>query len=165
MKSKEQWKQITNYDNYEVSDLGRVRNATTKKVLQPARQNSGYTIVSLRKDGKTKTHAIHRLVMEAFRPIDKSWTYDVHHKDWDKTNNILENLEWVTRSENLLRGSGPTELKVLEAMLCNAIKSSLHKWYDMLLTAKCTKDAFTTQVVENAIEGATMLYNESHNNL
>ena len=163
MKKNEEWKNIVNYDNYEVSNFGRIRNKNTKRILRTAVQNSGYTIVSLRRAGKTKTHAVHRLVLEAFNPISQAWTYEVNHIDWDKTNNTLENLEWVKRSENLLHGSGPTELKVLEAMLCNAIKSSLHKWYDMLLTAKCTKDAFTAEVVENAIAGATQLYNETHN--
>ena len=128
----EHWKQIVNYDNYEVSDLGNVRNKTTKKVLRKAIQNSGYTIVSLRGNGKTYTCAVHRLVMEAFKPIEQPSDYTVSHIDSDKTNNALDNLEWVKHSENIMRCSDPNELKVLEAMLCNTVKASLRKWYKMI---------------------------------
>ena len=158
----EKWKQVIGYSNYEVSDKGNVRNTNTGRILKTAMQNSGYTIVSLRKNGKTKTVSIHRLVLEAFMPRPDADKYEVNHLDWDKTNNNLNNLVWVKRSENMLHGSVPNELKVLESMLCNAIKSSLHKWYDMLLSAKCTKEAFTEKVVEQAITDATKFYNETH---
>lgn len=158
----ETWKTIVGYSNYEVSDKGQVRNKKTGRILKQAHQNTGYTIVSLRRDKKTKTYPIHRLVMEAFVPRPDADRLDVNHKDWDKTNNELSNLEWTTRSENLLHGSGPTELKVLESMLCNQLKAALHKWYYQLLSAKCTKQAFTDRVVAQAIEDATQFYNDTH---
>lgn len=159
---KEQWLPIVGYDKYEVSDLGQIRNKKTGRILKQAHQNTGYTIVSLRKNNSTKTYSVHRLVMETFEPREDADKFDVNHKDWDKTNNHLSNLEWTTRKENLLHGSGPTELRILETMLCNSIKVALHNWYDKLLYAKCTKEAFTQRVVENSIEEATKFYNETH---
>lgn len=159
---KEQWLPIVGYDKYEVSNKGQVRNKKTGRILKQAYQNSGYTIVALRRDGKTKTYSIHRLVMETFEPRPDADHLDVNHKDWDKTNNNLDNLEWVTRKVNLLYGSGPNELKILESMLHNAIKAALHQWYNKLLSAKCTKECFTERVVEQAISDATKFYNETH---
>ena len=162
MNTQEIFKPIAGYDNYEVSNLGHVRNNKTGRILAIATSNTGYSFVSLSKNGKNKSHSIHRLVLETFDPKDNMKELDVNHIDWDKTNNTLENLEWTTRQENLLHGSGPTELKRLESMLCNAIKVTLHKFYDQLLTVKCTQQTFTTEVVEQAIINATNFYNETH---
>lgn len=114
MKQVEIWKQIKDYPNYEVSNLGNVRSRQRKvtqlghknvytrimqgKMLKPRLQNSGYLIVWLSQDGKTKPFTIHRLVAAAF--VEGSGN-DVNHKDGNKLNNWAENLEWVTRSENI----------------------------------------------------------------
>ena len=66
--------------------------------------DKGYKIVSLTKDGKTKNVFVHRLVAEAF--IDNPYNLPmVNHKDEDKTNNFVENLEWCTNKYNLSYGT------------------------------------------------------------
>ena len=97
----EQWKQIKDYPNYEASDLGRIRNKKTKRIISAHIQNSGYTTVCLSNKGITKTLCVHRLVLTAFEPKDNANKLDVHHKDYDKTNNRLDNLEWTTVSGNM----------------------------------------------------------------
>lgn len=97
----EEWRDIPGYEGrYQVSDQGRVRNIAGH-VLARNLQNSGYYIVHLYNGGRAtrKPHLIHRLVLAAFVGID-----DAHcnHKDGDKANNVLSNLERVTRSENML---------------------------------------------------------------
>ena len=115
MKENEIWKQIEDYPNYEVSNLGNVRSrkryvtqlghkevytrTMQSKELKPRLQNSGYLIVWLSQDGKAKPFTVHRLVASAF--VEGSGN-DVNHKDGNKQNNRAENLEWVTRSENLI---------------------------------------------------------------
>lgn len=162
MKNTEIWKDVFYYDNYEVSNLGRIRNKKTNRILKTVTSNTGYTMACLCKNGKRKSLSVHRIVMQTFKPVQNMDDLQVNHIDWDKTNNKLENLEWVTPQENMLHGAGPSELRVLESMLCNAIRKSIHDWYDRLLTAKCTKSMFTEKVIENAMKGAVEFYNDTH---
>ncbi len=94
----EEWKQILEYDNYEVSSYGNVRNKKTGRILKPAR-NGGYLSAKLRKNGATKSFSIHQLVAICF--IENSENKpQVNHIDKNRTNNKLSNLEWVTAVEN-----------------------------------------------------------------
>lgn len=93
------WKDIQGYDIYEVSNLGNVRNKITNKQLYYSNSNSGYLRVGLFKEHKRTMYSIHRLVAEAF--IDNPNNLScVNHKDCDKRNNKVDNLEWCTYKEN-----------------------------------------------------------------
>lgn len=109
----ERWKNIKGYPGYKVSSYGRVasfrkgRNGIKKDVdknhpyyMVPKRHRLGYLYVYLMLDGESHKCYIHRLVANAFidNPQNKS---EVNHKDGDKMNNHVENLEWVTRRENM----------------------------------------------------------------
>lgn len=105
------WKDIEEYENlYQVSSIGRVKslnyNHTTGKdrILKPAKDIYGYLYVSLCKQGKIKTHRIHRLVAEAFIPNPNNFP-QVNHKNEDKTNNYVSNLEWCDRKYNCNYGT------------------------------------------------------------
>jgi hypothetical protein len=94
-----EWKTITDYPSYEVSNLGQVRNKTTGAMKKPTVRSDGYCVVGLWDNGISEVCYIHRLVCEAFYGYsDKP---QVNHKDGNKTNNTLENLEWNTSSENI----------------------------------------------------------------
>lgn len=115
----EVWCAVRGTDHpYEVSNLGRVRSRTmtyidaigrnyTKpgRVLSPglnrAGANDGYYTVSLRVDGKPKSHRVHRLVAVAFLGQPPEPGMDVRHLDGNELNNRVENLAWGTRSENM----------------------------------------------------------------
>lgn len=94
------FKEIEGYPNYEVSNLGTVRNRATGNVLRPGKTNRGYHKVHLYKEGQCKILTIHRLVAAAFLPNPEN-KREVNHIDGDKTNNRVSNLEWSTRSENV----------------------------------------------------------------
>ena len=113
----EEWKPIKNHENeYEISNLGRVRSldryiksANSKTGLQfkkgqilkqKLNKVNGYMMIILWKDNKQKGYNIHRLVAEHFLPI-KEGKNTVNHIDGDKTNNRVDNLEWVSYGENL----------------------------------------------------------------
>lgn len=95
------WKKIY-YDNietnYSISDVGEVKNDTTGYILKPAIQQ-GYAHVTLYINKKGKRVKIHRLVATAFIPNPNNKPY-VNHIDGIRSNNNVENLEWVTASEN-----------------------------------------------------------------
>ena len=101
----EKWSAISGYEGrYEVSTLGGVRSLAkpgtqlSGRVLTPVKVHD-YLYVTLCKDGTKKRCAIHRLVAAAFIPNPDSKP-GVNHKDGNKGNNSVANLEWVTYSEN-----------------------------------------------------------------
>lgn len=110
----EQWKPVQGYENiYEVSSIGRVRsldrcvicNDGNKKscvgqLLRPHLNRNGYCVVHLRNDGVSHCMLVHRLVGIAFIPNDENKP-QINHKDGNKTNNCVENLEWCTAQENM----------------------------------------------------------------
>lgn len=109
--SDEIWKDIAGFEGiYQVSSLGRVRSLTRKvwnytkpgRVLKPHMKPNGYLQVSLKSPERSEKHFyIHRAVAEAFIPNPKGLR-QVNHKNFDKTDNRVENLEWVTPQENIL---------------------------------------------------------------
>lgn len=97
----EVWKPIPSLDNkYEASNIGRFRNATTKKILKQFENLHGYMILQARPEAyHTVNVRIHRAVAEAFLgPCPDG--YVVNHKDGNKKNNFVDNLEYVTSSQN-----------------------------------------------------------------
>ncbi len=98
---KEEWIQIREFDGYEVSDLGRVRNMKTKKIRKTVvNKNTGYEMVMLFGKDRPVNLYVHRLVAEAFL-CNPDGCSDVDHMDNDKTNNCVSNLRWVFHQENL----------------------------------------------------------------
>lgn len=95
----EEWRVINDFTNYSVSNFGNVKNSSTNKMM---RQNvkGGYCCVSFVNNKKRYTFKVHRLVALAFIPNpDNKRT--VNHKDKNKCNNKLENLEWMTHEEQM----------------------------------------------------------------
>lgn len=113
----EEWRDIKGYEGlYQVSSLGRVRSldrisfhlnrwgTLTKtrirgRIRRTNISNSGYSYLPLSKNGNDYCAKIHRLVAEAFIPNPYNYP-EVNHKDGNKQNNIVSNLEWCTHSMN-----------------------------------------------------------------
>ena len=95
--SKEVWRRVSGFQNYDVSTMGRVLRRG--KFLSGCAGTGGYATVTLRSRGRRKTAYLHRLVLEAF--VGKCPDgHECNHKNGDKLDNRLENLEWVTPKEN-----------------------------------------------------------------
>ena len=110
MSDKEIWKDIEGYiGKYQVSNLGRIRsllnshgkNLKNKKILSPCVDKKGYLRVGLSKNNRLSTHKVHRLVAKAFIPNSDNLP-QVNHINGIKTDNTVNNLEWVSGSENVI---------------------------------------------------------------
>lgn len=98
--NKEIWRDVKEYEGlYKVSNNGRVKNKNNK-LLKLREDKYGYLIAYLYKNGKMKCKKVHRLVADAFikNKFNKS---QVNHKDGNKKNNCVLNLEWCTNQENI----------------------------------------------------------------
>ena len=99
----EMFKVITEFENYEISNIGNINNIGIYKGYKIKKypnieKKSGYYKIGLSRDGKNYTRHVHRLIAEAFleNPENKDC---VVHKDGNKLNNHVDNLEWSTRLE------------------------------------------------------------------
>lgn len=100
MNTTEVWKPVHEYEGfYEVSNMGRVRSLRNNITLRPVLDSYGYSIVSLTVKGNHKCKKIHRLVAKAFIPNPEEKPC-INHIDYNRSNNVVENLEWVTPKEN-----------------------------------------------------------------
>lgn len=96
------WKDVEGYEGlYKVSNKGNVRSITRyKKILTPHLDKDGYRYVKLKHKGTVKHARINRLVAIAFIPTDDR-TLLVNHIDYNRQNDCVENLEWVTAQQNV----------------------------------------------------------------
>ena len=108
---KEEWRDIKGYEGkYQVSNLGRVKSLKDskenyrEKILSNSTDKRGYSNVNLYKNGKRNYFKVHRLVAEAFIPNPNNYP-QVNHKDENKTNNCVSNLEWCTHEYNINYGT------------------------------------------------------------
>lgn len=95
---------IVGFEKYEVSNLGRVRNVKSGRILKPRLRRDGYLEHLLYKNNKQKHLLLHRILATAFVDNPEGKPY-VNHIDENKTNNDLNNLEWCTVRENNVHGT------------------------------------------------------------
>jgi hypothetical protein len=97
--SKEIWKVISNYQDYMVSNLGRVKSKYSGMLKLSVK--NGYNYVSLRNDDEYKTCRVHRLVAQEFLVNNDEKKTQVNHKNGNKFDNTVDNLEYITPSDNV----------------------------------------------------------------
>lgn len=95
------WKKISNFPNYRVSNLGRIHNIKSNRILQPS-LTCGYYKVRLSNEGFVKDYMVHRLVFEYFHDKEYNTNLVIDHIDGNKLNNNSNNLRLLSREENAL---------------------------------------------------------------
>ena len=99
------WKDVKGYEGiYEISNYGIIKNIKTNKIKKQSIDNVGYYVVSLCKNNISKLKRVHCIIAEAFIPNPNNYPC-VNHKDENKLNNDIENLEWCTKGYNNRYGS------------------------------------------------------------
>ena len=117
------WKDIKGYEGlYQVSNFGRVKSLEREswngkayfikkeQIRTILKDTGGYYYIGLTKEGKTKNYMVHRLVAEAFIPNPDNYP-EVNHKDENKLNNCVDNLEWCTSKYNANYGNRNNKVK------------------------------------------------------
>lgn len=121
----EKWKSIPEFDNYQISNMGSVKNVKNNKIRKasPPSAKTKYYKIILYQGGHTKTFDIHRLVGQVFcqKPVTDEYL-EIHHINGNTFDNRATNLKWVTRSQNR-RYSKPSKKGYL-------IKDMSIVWYD-----------------------------------
>lgn len=128
---KEIFRRVRNFPNYEVSNLGNVRNITTNRILKGVQNLQGYSTVCLSKNSKSKTCAIHKLVMEAFNPeeyANHKTSDTIIHIDNDLTNNNIDNLRYANPDERISHRYMPRDLKHLESLICSVVHKTIREY-------------------------------------
>ena len=154
------WKSIENFNNYEISTLGNIRNNKTNKILKPYLDNPGYLNITLSKNNIKKSFKIHRLVALAFIPnLENKLT--INHIDKNKQNNCVLNLEWATMYEHNISKNKGIFLNKTNSISINKINpvtnividkynsiSEAAKW---IFNAKLTKNTDFNKIVCSSI--------------
>lgn len=138
----EEWRKVEEYPMYEVSSLGRVRSyykvvrgiRSTPQILSNKTDRIGYSFVHLQNEKGRKPLRIHRLVAKAFIP-NPQLLPEVNHIDENKQNNCVENLEWISRLNNI-RHSKVWESVKREVAQYDINHVYIKTWYSMSEAAR-----------------------------
>jgi len=135
-------KEILGFPRYLVTKCGKVYSKSAKRYMS-LRKNAGYEYVTLRNNNITKDIAIHTLVATAFLDNPNNLPV-VNHKDYDRSNNNLENLEWCTYSENMKHFGSKNSKPILKL----DIKDKIIEEYSSIGEA-CKKNAIHSVLLNN----------------
>lgn len=95
-----EYKDMKEDSRYEISKLGIVRNKQTKKIKSQYVSSTGYYMISISRNNKSNPYRVHRLIANNYmeNPENKP---SINHKDGNKLNNCIDNLEWCSHQENM----------------------------------------------------------------
>lgn len=150
----EQWRPIMGFPNYEVSNHGYVRNTKFNRAIC-VNKNGRYFVVGLHKNGNRYWRHVHALVIETFGGSNIN-NFEINHIDGNKGNNNINNLEYVSRSDNmkhayqmnLKKPSGPYPIRKIVINETNQVFDNIHECArfiggDYSTIAKCLKGYHT----------------------
>ena len=140
MKAEVVWKPIDEFPGYLISNQGDVKNKKTGYIKKPSVGKRGYVVFSMKNEGKFYLRTQHIMLARTFIPNPLNKPY-VNHKDGNKQNNSIDNLEWVTGRENLL----------------HARRTGLRKSDGDKRTAQYTLDGKLIAIYKSASEAARRL--------
>ena len=150
------WKDIEGFEGlYQVSNLGRTKRLyknDKEKILKPFSNKDGYLRVNLCKEGKSKQSKVHRLVAKAFIPnLDNK--SQVNHRDENKSNNKVENLEWVTSKENINYGTRTERMAKSQSRPIYGINIKTNERIEFPSTMEAQRNGFDQGNIVKCLKG------------
>jgi hypothetical protein len=155
------WIPIEGYlERYAVNQFGEVWSCKANKVLTPNKMTHGYLCVHLYRGGRStrRVRTIHQLVAEAFLGNPHKYS-EVNHKDFNKANNNVKNLEWVSRKENVqhaIRGGRKANNK--RKVKGISLSSGLIYTFDSLMAAEIAMRGVQTGGISHALRNNRPAY-------
>lgn len=144
------WRDIAGYEGlYQVSEAGDVRKTTTGFIRKIETTPRGYQRIYVSKNNKYKRLALHRVVALAFLPQEPGKP-EINHKDGNKANNHVSNLEWVTGKENV-RHSVWGLRNLIKAVIATNIDTGNERFFDAIVLADTA--GFDIDAVHKALRG------------
>lgn len=142
--------QIPEYCGYFISPEGEVYSTKSNRLLKIFTNTSGYRYITVRKDNKSKNLLLHRVLAAQFLGLDLLCDLEVDHKDCDKLNNSLGNLQILTKPEHISKTTKERGLTVRNTKYCSC---GSEKTFGQTLCAKCvvkptTKLGITVEAIE-----------------
>jgi hypothetical protein len=151
----EYFKFIDGYPHLLISTKGRVVSVLHDREIKPYISNRGYLRVALCLNRKLKNYHVHRLVAEAFIPNPNGYT-DVDHIDGNKLNNNVENLQWLSRGDNI-RKAGNKRFCGAKPVICVETGKVYHS------ISEAAKELHITPAIISAIaKGEYKSYHKLH---
>ncbi len=144
----EQWKTITFADkHYEISNYGRIKsfNGSEEGKILKCGNVRGFATIGLKVQGKKKQFCVHKLAAEYFIPRDDENQSVVIHKDWNKANNYVRNLQWITPEDSYKRMH--KKLKDDQKKNGRTVTNSKLKAEDIILLKRMLKNGIKQNVV------------------
>lgn len=154
---------LPGYSNYEISECGVVRNVSGNRKLSGWITSSGYLSFSVTDDlGVSRPIGLHRMLCMAFKPIDTDVTMVVNHINGDKSDNDLDNLEWVTYKENSEHAGSLGLTEKCKPVLIKSTSTGAIKEYPS--ATACAKDLGLTKdaVLYRLTSGLNRVYPEGY---
>lgn len=153
----EEWKDIEGYEGlYQISNQGRVKSLKfgREKIRKSIKQKSGYFLVQLHDNGKREHKLVHRLVAQAFIPNPQKLP-EVNHKDEDKSNNSVENLEWCDRKYNANYGTVTIRHSKRVVQIDPQTSDVVHEWAS---TAECGRNGYSSGAISECCNGKRKIH-------
>lgn len=160
------FKDISGYEGiYQISNFGRVKSLIdthgnirkTEKILKEINTRHGYKTYSLYKNKKSKRILTHRLVADAFIPNPNNYV-EVNHKDENKANNSVDNLEWCTRKYNCNYGTAAERTAEKTSMPVYQYDKNFNLIKKWNRTSECEKHGYKHQGIQASCKGRRMTH-------
>lgn len=139
--------QIPEYCGYFISPEGEVYSTKSNRLLKIFTNTSGYRYITVRKDNKSKNLLLHRVLAAQFLGLDLLCDLEVDHKDCDKLNNSLGNLQILTKPEHIIKTIEERGLRVRQQEYCSC---GTIKTFGAKVCSSCQSKPIVSETIEQA---------------